>query len=279
MRRTRFDSLRPPKYEPDRMRVADLSWYIAVAVWACAAVVSSSCSRDDAPAASSAAAEKGMKTTTPSPLAAGTLKAGEKVEAHLTPTRASVEDTGGEANDAGYDPVVVRTEADPNTGGTPLTVAFSAEVEGGPPGLRYRWDFGDGSAPTNRLQAEHTYRAAGEYTAIFTVTGPGVQESNEESIDVDEDGFDLEIEADPDVGPAPLTTRFSAVIDEDEPGPFYYSWDFGDGGRDASNPTAHTYRVAGTYTATLTATNAQGQQSTRDVEIQVDPHQDVPETE
>jgi PKD repeat protein len=261
------------------MPSADSRWFIAALVCVCAAVVAAGCSHDDAPAASSAAAEKGAKTATPAPLAAGTLKAAAKVEPHSTPTRTGNEAAGEAAEDPGYDPVVVRTEAEPNSGGAPLTVAFNAEIEGGPPGLRYRWDFGDGSAPTSRLQTEHTYRSPGEYTAVFTVTGPGVQESSEESIDVDEEGFDLEIEADPDIGTAPLSVQFSAVIDEDEPGPFYYSWDFGDGGRDVSNPTAHTYRSPGTYTATLTATNGQGQQSTRDVEIQVDPHEDVPGTE
>ena len=74
----------------------------------------------------------------------------------------------------------------------------------------------------------------------------------------------------PDIGTAPLAVQFSAVLDEDLPGPFYYSWDFGDGGRDVSNPTAHTYRVPGTYTAVLTVTNTQGQGARRDVEVQVD---------
>jgi PKD repeat protein len=69
------------------------------------------------------------------------------------------------------------------------------------------------------------------------------------------------------------------VLDEDLPGPFYYHWDFGDGGRDVTNPTAHTYRFPGQYTATLLVTNTQGQSAHADVEIQVDPLEDAQGTE
>jgi PKD repeat protein len=167
-------------------------------------------------------------------------------------------------------PVSITTDADPDSGGAPLTVDFVAAVNGGPPGLRYRWDFGDQSVPANQLSVQHTYETPGQYVATFTVTGPGVDESQRLQIEATEDGFDLDIEADPDIGNAPLTVRFAAVLDVDLPGPLQYQWNFGDGGQGVNSPTAHTYAAPGEYTATLTVTNGRGQSATRDVTVQVD---------
>jgi PKD repeat protein len=65
--------------------------------------------------------------------------------------------------------------------------------------------------------------------------------------------------------------HFVAVIDDEEiPGPLRFLWEFGDGSRDVSNPTSHTYRRPGEYTALLTVTNGVGQWAQRDVMIQVD---------
>ncbi len=175
---------------------------------------------------------------------------------------AGAEDTGS---------VDVSADADPTSGGVPLAVQFTAEVNGGPPGLTYTWDFGDHSAPAHDLNVQHTYSSVGEYTATFTVTGPGVNETSDVGIEVTEEGFDVDINADPDIGMAPLTVELSAVVDDDVPQPLLFQWDFGDGARDVSNPTRHTYRSAGQYTVSLTVTNGSGQSAHHDVEIQVDP--------
>ena len=236
---------------------------------ACLAVVG--CSKDAPPSAASNAA----MSATRSPFALRSSRLIEAPAGALTPTmmRPTPVEEDSQSDDS-YDPVSVSVDADPDSGGVPLTVTLSAEVTGGPPGLRYRWDFGDHSPPAHRLTVEHTYQSAGDYTATFSVTGPDVDESQEVSISANQDGFDLDIDADPDIGPAPLTTTFSAVLDEDAPGPFYFQWDFGDGGRDASNPTSHTYRSPGEYSVTLKVTNPQGQSATHDVDIQVDPPDD-----
>jgi len=177
----------------------------------------------------------------------------------------------------------VSADAEPESGGAPLTVTFTAEVEGGPPELHYRWDFGDNTPPARELRVEHTYQHPGEYEAIFSVTGTGgIEESRNLNIEVTEEGLDFNIETDSDVGPAPLTVEFTARMDDDDedaPATFYFQWDFGDGSRDVSNPTTHTYKRAGTYTATATVTNAKGQRATRDVEITVDAPEDEAQEE
>jgi len=174
----------------------------------------------------------------------------------------------------------VSANGDPDSGGVPLTVNFTADVQGRASDLRYRWDFGDNSPPVTQLTTQHTYRTTGDFTATLTVTGPDGEESDEVSIQVSEEGFDVSIDADPDVGKPPLTVHFSAVLDDEEqPGPFSYQWDFGDGGHDVANPTTHTYQQAGQYTATCVVTNPQGQTGHEEVEIQVDANEEDQETQ
>lgn len=190
----------------------------------------------------------------------------EKLDVRGTPNVTPVPEGEGAEEDS----VSVSADADQTSGGAPLTVAFEAEVTGGPPGLQYRWDFGDKSAPSHQFHAQHTYAIPGEYTATFTATGPGINESQEVGIEVTEEGFDVEIDADPDIGTVPLTVQFSVGLDEEVPGPVSFQWDFGDGARDVHNPTNHTYGVPGEYTASVVVTNGRGQLARHDVEIQVD---------
>ena len=220
------------------------------------------CSQSD----ESDAAPATAKQATPKRSPTGT----EATPALRTPRRATVATPLADSEGPQYEPVFITTTAEPDEGGVPLTVAFAAEVEGGPPNMRFRWDFGDTSAPAYGLHAQHTYRTAGDFTAVFSATGYGVEETDEVYVQVSEEGFDVSIDAAPDTGRPPLTVQFTASLDDDLVGPFYYQWDFGDGGRDVSNPTTHTYRFAGEYTATLTVTNAEGQVGRNDVVIQVD---------
>jgi PKD repeat protein len=167
--------------------------------------------------------------------------------------------------------VSVSVDADPSSGGVPLTVSFSAEVSDAPAGVQYRWDFGDHSQASGRLKVQHTYTSAGEYTATFSVTGWGVSESEDVDIEVTREGFDLDVNADPDIGNAPLNVEFTAMLNDELPQPVSFQWDFGDGSRDFTNPAHHTYREPGQYTASVLVTNGLGQIARRELDIQVDP--------
>jgi PKD repeat protein len=61
--------------------------------------------------------------------------------------------------------------------------------------------------------------------------------------------------ASPTSGPTPLAVQFT---DTSTGSPTSWAWDFGDGGTSTSQNPNHTYTVAGTYTVSLTATNAAG---------------------
>ncbi|EDY50331.1 transcriptional regulator [Streptomyces clavuligerus] len=69
-----------------------------------------------------------------------------------------------------------RAAAAPDTGRTPLTVAFSSAGSGLADGrpVSYAWDFdGDGTTDSTEPHPTHVYRTKGAWTATLTVTGPG----------------------------------------------------------------------------------------------------------
>ncbi len=59
----------------------------------------------------------------------------------------------------------------------------------------------------------------------------------------------------PTSGDVPLTVTFT---DQSTNNPTAWAWDFGDGGTSATQNPSYTYSVAGTYTVSLTVTNANG---------------------
>ena len=79
------------------------------------------------------------------------------------------------------------------------------------------------------------------------------------------EGEDLyvDVEAEPDEGPPPLTVRFSSSVDDASP-PLTYKWEFGDGSPPSteSAPT-HIYQKAGEFTATVTVKDAKGKTGSR----------------
>ena len=197
----------------------------------------------------------------------------EKADSFIAPRALSVTPVG-QGDQGGTDSLWISASGDPDTGGVPLTVSFTGETQGGPGDLRYRWDFGDNSPPAFQLNTQHTYRSVGDFTATLTVSGPGAEETDDVYVQVAEEGFDVSIDADPDIGKPPLAVHFSAVLDDDLPGPFTYQWDFGDGAHDVSNPTTHTYQQTGQFTATCVVTNSQGQIGRQETDIQVDSEDD-----
>jgi len=164
----------------------------------------------------------------------------------------------------------ISARAVPLRGEAPLTVDFYGEGLGGAEDLRYRWEFGDGSAAVYHRSARHTYVYAGKYAATLSVSGDGASQSTSLPISVSVRDFACEIEADPDIGLPPLRVKFRVVVADDLPGPHSVHWDFGDSAVATGNPTSHTYLGPGTFTATVTVTDGHGRTVQRDVPIQVD---------
>ncbi|HWM09524.1 MAG TPA: PKD domain-containing protein, partial [Solirubrobacteraceae bacterium] len=167
--------------------------------------------------------------------------------------------------------------ADPSQGPAPLRVRFSAtgsDPDGGP--LEYEWELENGTVLGPRFS--YTFTEPGTHTATVTVTDDeGETASDTVEVTVTDPGDANEAptvvaSVDEPSGSAPHRVRFSATGSDDRPArELEYSWDFGDeaGGSLARNP-AHTYMEPGSYTATVTVTDAGGKTGTAEVVVEVD---------
>jgi PKD repeat protein len=160
-------------------------------------------------------------------------------------------------------PPVAAFVGDPTSGFEPLLVNFTDQSSGSP--TSWSWTFGDGGTSPQQ-NPSYTYNTAGTYTVTLTATNAV--------------GSDDEVKADyitvttppppvaqfsgsPTSGEVQLTVDFT---DESSNNPTSWSWAFGDGGTSTQQNPTYVYNTVGTYTVTLTATNAYSS----DDEVKVD---------
>ncbi len=144
----------------------------------------------------------------------------------------------------------------PVSGDYPLVVNFTDQSTNA---STYSWDFGDGNTST-ASNPSHTYTAAGTYTVSQTVTnGCGSNQSVMTNyITVTTPPCNPPVASfsgTPTTGNAPMLVTFTDMTTNS---PTSWAWDFGDGGTSTAQNPSYTYSTAGTYTVSLTATNACG---------------------
>ncbi len=176
-------------------------------------------------------------------------------------------------------PFVNTLSGDKVRGPAPLTVNYTADaVDRQGDAVTYEWDFGvpgtDEDKATGK-NASYTYTEGGTYTATVTpVDAKGNRGMTREAKPVT-----VEVEpvvtasADPSCGPAPLAVKFSGSARDPQGQNVTYRWDFGVAGTDADtsneqNPS-YTYEQVGSYKATLTATDPDGNRGSMEVPITV----------
>ena len=79
----------------------------------------------------------------------------------------------------------------------------------------------------------------------------------------------LTASADTTSGPGPLTVAFDASATDPDNDAVTFAWSFGDGQSGTGARLSHTYTTAGTYQATVTATDARGAKSSKTFQIKV----------
>ena len=133
--------------------------------------------------------------------------------------------------------------------------------------MTYAWNFGDGSDENATIQNPvHTYANVGTYTVSLTASN-AVGSNTTTIIDyIIVSAAPVHPSADftgtPISGDAPLTVTF--IDNSTGTQPLTYAWNFGDGSDENAtiqNPV-HTYANVGTYTVSLTASNAVGSNTT-----------------
>ena len=149
--------------------------------------------------------------------------------------------------------------SNPTTGIAPLNVAFTDKSTGLP--ISWSWDFGDGATSTEQ-NPTHTYSSAGTYTVNLTVSNANGTNSKTTTIAVFNESnmppiadFSTSVTG----GYAPLSVTFTDLSQDATS----RSWDVNNDGIEDSNEASfvYEYAYAGTYTAKLTVSNANGTNS------------------
>ena len=140
-----------------------------------------------------------------------------------------------------------------------LTVDFTdASTDADGSIVSWSWDFGDSNSSTAQ-NPTHTYGAAGTYTVALTVTDDGgSSNTTSQSVTVTEPGANSPPVAAFTFTTNGLTADFTDTSTDSDGSVVSWSWDFGDGNTSTDQNPSHTYGAAGTFTASLTATDNEG---------------------
>ena len=156
-------------------------------------------------------------------------------------------------------PPVASFSSNVTSGTAPLNVAFTDTSTRTP--TAWNWSFGDGTANSTVKNPTHTYSAAGNYTVTLTATNAAGSNTATNSNYIKATTPTtlkppvVSFWASRTSGKAPLTLGFT---DASTGSPTSWKWSFGDGTYSTLKNPRHTYAKAGTYTITLTASNAAG---------------------
>ena len=155
---------------------------------------------------------------------------------------------------SGGSPPVANFTGNPTSGAAPLTVAFTDTSTNSP--TSWSWNFGDSSTSTAQ-NPSHQYQNAGSYTVTLTATNAGGSDGETKTnyITATPPPPVANFSGSPTSGAAPLTVNFT---DSSTNTPTSWSWNFGDSSTSTAQNPSHQYQNAGSYTVTLTATNAGG---------------------
>ncbi|MEO8382219.1 MAG: PKD domain-containing protein [Acidobacteriota bacterium] len=131
-----------------------------------------------------------------------------------------------------------------------LSVTFTDSSTGSP--TSWNWDFGDTQRSSDRNPV-HQYSVAGTYTVTLTVGGPGGTSARQKFVALTTGppigaSFDFEID--------PANSLKVQFFDRSTGDPTLWTWDFGDMTTSGARNPQHTYTTVGTFTVTLTTSNA-----------------------
>ena len=166
-------------------------------------------------------------------------------------------------NSAGNDTIVktVTVNAAPAAGFTIQTAGFGVVLSNTSTGANsYLWDFGDGST-SNEANPSHDYPGPGSYTITLKATNACGTTEFSQTIEIVGSAPLAAFTSNWGEGCAPLTVQFT---DQSAGDPTAWQWTFEGGSPSMSNQQnpSVTFPAPGTFTVTLTASNAFGSNST-----------------
>ena len=160
--------------------------------------------------------------------------------------------------------VAMFTSADNNNNTVQIRNAIQFTADSPGRGLTYSWDFGDNTGGSGTA-VSHNYVSGGSYTVSVTVTDALNQSSTaRQTVTVTVPAPQASFTAQND-GNGYYTFDASGSSADPSTTISTYSWDFGDQYNDPNGGQQenHYYYYTGTYTVTLTVTDALGQSSSQ----------------
>jgi len=137
-----------------------------------------------------------------------------------------------------------------------LQITFTGSASGGTAPYGFSWAFGDGGSSSANPTA-HSYSSTGSFTVTLTVRDAnGGTATSSQTVPVASApsvSFNYSPTTPETGSPVTFTATTTGGV-----GPFTMIWFFGDGGTSNANPTTHTYATSGSFTANVTATDANG---------------------
>jgi len=154
-------------------------------------------------------------------------------------------------------PPMATSSVDLSAGDAPMSVHFTGGASAGTPPFSFSWDFGDSSPISTSQNPSHVYAVPGTNHAVLTVTDNAGATAKATTLTILVNPVPtLTASAAPSTGDAPLAVTLTALVSGGT-APFSYAWNFGDTQTGSGATANHTY-AAGSYTATVTVTDAAG---------------------
>jgi PKD repeat protein len=140
--------------------------------------------------------------------------------------------------------------ATPTNGCAPLTVQFSDQSTGGP--TSWNWQFAGGTPSSSTAQNPSVvYNTPGTYSVTLTVSNTaGSNTATQTNL--------ITVNTTPTAGFNNSTNGATVTFTNTSNNATSYLWNFGDNQTSTQTNPSHTYAADGTYTVTLSATNACG---------------------
>jgi PKD repeat protein len=147
-------------------------------------------------------------------------------------------------------------------------VSLSCAAAGGASPYTYAWTYGDGDSGSGATTS-HAYSSSGGFTATCTVTdSDSSKAAGAVSISISPDPQVTASANHPSASPG-YSISFTANATAGSGSFDSYSWSFGDGGSSSGSAANHAYARAGTFNASVTVTDSNGEQATGKVEISI----------
>lgn len=166
-------------------------------------------------------------------------------------------------------PVTANFTTSSSTTVAPAIIVFNAADSTGEGELEYAWDFGIEGAAATGAEAAFEYLQAGTYMVMLTVTDETGATAEATQVITIHPALKANFTRSGLTGFAPVTIHFDATSSTGI-APLTYAWDFGDEiGTSSEAQPSYEYLEGGTYTVTLTVTDANGLTDTATADVHI----------